>query len=105
MPLSVSVTCPDIETARSIARSALERKLVACANVLPGVESHFWWEGQVSHESEVLLVLKTTDAHRAHLVALVAQEHPYDLPALTWSADGAPDAVTDWIAAETKSGG
>lgn len=105
MPLSVSVTCPDMDAARAIARSALEARLVACANILPGVESHFWWEGQLSMDSEVLLVFKTTEAHRPQLLGLIEQAHPYDLPAISWSPDGAPDAVLEWIAVETGSGG
>lgn len=105
MPLSLSVTCPDIDTAREIAQAALEQKLAACANILPGVESHFWWDGQLSREAEVLLVFKTSDAHQTELAQLVTREHPYDLPAVTWSKDGAPDAVAAWIDAETRSGG
>lgn len=105
MPLSISVTCPDAETARKIARAALEARLVACANILPGVESHFWWEGQLCSEAEVLLLFKTTETHRAALTTLIAQTHPYDLPAITWSQDGASGDLLAWIEAETASGG
>lgn len=105
MPLSVSVTCPDVETAGEIAQAALQARLVACANILPRVESHFWWEGRLTQDTEVMLVLKSTEAHRAQLVALIGQIHPYDLPAITWSVQGAPDAVVEWISVETSSRG
>ncbi len=105
MPLTVSVTCPDIDSARALAHAALEARLVACANILPEVESHFWWEGKLSQEKEVLLMLKSSEHHRAQLVSLLDARHPYDLPAITWSADGASDRVSGWIAEETGSGG
>jgi periplasmic divalent cation tolerance protein len=104
MPLSVSVTCPDLDTARHIARAALEARLVACANILPRVESHYRWQDALVQDDEVLLVFKTRAACRAALTALIARTHPYDLPAITWSQDNAPDAVVDWIEAETRSG-
>ncbi|MEM8580703.1 MAG: divalent-cation tolerance protein CutA [Pseudomonadota bacterium] len=105
MPLSVSVTCPDMDTARMLARAALEARLVACANILPGVESHFWWEGNLNHEKEALLILKSTEECRAQLVSLIQTRHPYELPAITWFSDDAPDQVKEWIAQEIGSGG
>ncbi|WP_425091243.1 divalent-cation tolerance protein CutA [Tropicimonas sp. S265A] len=105
MPLTVSVTCPDLTTARALARAALEARLAACANILPGVESHFWWDGALEQDTEVLLSFKTATAHRDALVDVINAAHPYDLAAITWSDDGAPEAVHDWIAQETASGG
>jgi len=107
MPVSLSVTCPDLETARRIASAALRARLVACANIVPGVESHYWWQGTLERDSEVLLSFKTTPGHRDALAALIAAQHPYDLAAVSWSQDGAPQAVEAWIEAETKppSGG
>jgi len=62
-PLAVVlVTAPDIRVARKLARAALEGRLIACANLVPGVESHYWWQGKIERGSEVLLMLKTTRA-------------------------------------------
>jgi periplasmic divalent cation tolerance protein len=76
----VLVTAPDIKTARALAKAALEARLIACANLLPRVESHYWWEGKVESGAEVLLVLKTSSARFADLERLIVEKHPYDTP-------------------------
>jgi periplasmic divalent cation tolerance protein len=54
--------------------------LIACANLVPRVESHYWWQGRLERGAEVLLVLKTTRARLAALEKLVLARHPYDTP-------------------------
>lgn len=76
----VLVTAPDLKTARALARAALEARLIACANLVPRIESHYWWQGKIEHGPEVLLVLKTTRARLAALEKLVLARHPYDTP-------------------------
>lgn len=76
----VLVTAPDLRTARKLARAALNARLIACANLLPGIESHYRWRGRIDTSREVLLVLKTTSARLAKLEALIVAEHPYDTP-------------------------
>jgi periplasmic divalent cation tolerance protein len=76
----VLVTAPDMRVARKLARAALDGRLVACANLVPGVESHYWWQGKIERGSEVLLMLKTTRARLAKLEKLVLKLHPYDTP-------------------------
>lgn len=59
---------------------ALEQRLIACANLVPRIESLYWWEGKIEQGKEILLVLKT---HRDQLTALeklVLELHPYDTP-------------------------
>jgi periplasmic divalent cation tolerance protein len=76
----VLVTAPDVKTARKLARAALAARLIACANLLPRIESHYWWQGKIESGAEVLLVLKTTTARLAALEKLIVAEHPYDTP-------------------------
>jgi periplasmic divalent cation tolerance protein len=76
----VLVTAPDRKTARKLAAAALQAKLIACANLVPGIESHYRWQGKLEKGSEVLLLLKTTAARLAALERLVIAEHPYDTP-------------------------
>lgn len=76
----VLVTAPDLKTARALAKAALTARLVACANLVPKVESHYWWQGKLEASAEVLIVLKTTRARLAALEKLVVAEHPYDTP-------------------------
>ena len=76
----VLVTAPDLKTARKLARGALRARLVACANIVPKIESHYWWRGKIESGAEVLLVLKTTKMRLSKLEKLILVEHPYDTP-------------------------
>ena len=76
----VLVTAPDMKIARRLARAALAARLIACANLLPRIESHYWWQGKIENGAEVLLVLKTSTARLAALEKLIVAEHPYDTP-------------------------
>jgi periplasmic divalent cation tolerance protein len=76
----VLVTAPDLKVARRLVRAALEARLIACANLVPQVESHYVWQGKQQRSSEVLLVMKTTSARVAALERLIAAQHPYDTP-------------------------
>ncbi len=76
----VLVTAPDIDTGRRLAKVTLEANLIACANIIPQVESHFTWEGKVEMESEALIVFKTTDDRLNELEGMIKQHHPYDTP-------------------------
>ena len=76
----VLVTAPDLKTARALARAALSARLIACANLIPKIESHYRWRGKVESSAEVLLVLKTTKSKLPALEKLVSAKHPYDTP-------------------------
>jgi periplasmic divalent cation tolerance protein len=74
------VTAPDLKTARKLARAALDAHLVACANLVPAIESHYRWQGKLERSAEVLLLLKTTRARLGRLEKLIVNLHPYDTP-------------------------
>lgn len=76
----VLVAAPDLKTARALAKGALTAKLVACASLVPKIESHYWWQGKLEASAEVLIVFKTTRAKLAGLEKLVVANHPYDTP-------------------------
>ena len=76
----VLVTTPDIRTARKLAKSVLRARLAACANLVPKVESHYWWKGRIEMSSEVLMIIKTPVRRLAALERLVLSEHPYEVP-------------------------
>jgi periplasmic divalent cation tolerance protein len=76
----VLVTTPDLKTGRKLARAALAAKLIACANLVPRIESHYWWRGKIEAGAEVLLVMKTTAPRVAALEKLILAKHPYDTP-------------------------
>lgn len=72
------VTAPDMKTARALANAALSARLIACANLVPKIESHYWWQGKVERGNEVLMILKTTRRSLARLEKLILARHPYD---------------------------
>ena len=76
----VLVTAPDLKTARGLAKAALEAKLIACANLVPKIESHYWWQGKMESGTEVLMILKTRKTKLAALEKLILSKHPYDTP-------------------------
>jgi len=76
----ILVTAPDLKTARRLARLALAERLVACTNLVPRVESHYWWNGQIESGAETLILFKTTRARLAALERLIVQHHPYTTP-------------------------
>lgn len=72
------VTVPNIETGRKLATLVLEGGTAACVNLLPGLESHYWWEGKLDKSKEVLMIIKTTREELPNLERLILSNHPYD---------------------------
>jgi periplasmic divalent cation tolerance protein len=94
----VMVTAPEIKTARVLARAALGSRLAACANLIPRIESHYWWRGRVESSGEVLIVFKTTTAKLEALERLVKRNHPYDTPEIVvLPIRGGSRRYLDWV--------
>ena len=76
----VLVTAPDRQSARRLAKAALQARLAACANLIPGLESHYWWKGKIERSAEVLILFKTPASNLAGLEKCILANHPYDTP-------------------------
>jgi periplasmic divalent cation tolerance protein len=77
----VLVTCANLPEAQRIADAAIEQRLAACANMLTApVRSTYRWQGKVEQATEVLLLIKTSQAKLAALQAEVKRLHSYDVP-------------------------
>lgn len=74
----IFVTAPNADTARDLARAVLKARLAACVNIVPAIESHYWWEGKIDQSAEVLMIIKTTKLKLKPLEKLILQTHPYD---------------------------
>jgi len=99
----VLVTAPDVKTARALARAALTSRLVACTNLVPRIESHYWWRGKIEAGGEVLLVMKTTTARLAALEKLIVATHPYDTPEfVVLPISRGNRRYRDWLEASVK---
>jgi periplasmic divalent cation tolerance protein len=76
----VFVTCGNREEAEKLAGRLVEQKLTACVNLVPGIESWYWWEGKINRDAELLLVMKTTQAHFPALEIAIKEQHSYAVP-------------------------
>ncbi len=74
------VTIDDPEKAAQIARNLVEKKLVACVNILPQIRSIYSWKGQLCDEAEVLMIMKTRGDRFAEVQRAVKALHPYEVP-------------------------
>ena len=96
--LLVLVTAPDVKSARNLARRALEARLIACANLVRNIESHYWWKDKIEKSPEVLLLMKTTSSAVADLEELVLANHPYDTPEfVVMNLRAGTDRYLNWI--------
>lgn len=94
---------PDAEKAREIARGLLEERLIACANILPQMESLYWWEGRIDNAKETALIAKTRGELFEKAKEAIQRLHPYGCPciiALPIAAGHLP--FLQWIDSETK---
>ena len=99
----VLVTASDLKTARALAKSALQAKLIACANLVPKIESHYWWQGKIESGTEVLMVLKAPKLRLAALEKLILAQHPYDTPEfLVLPLRAGSRKYLDWLAASCR---
>ncbi len=78
----VYMTFPDQQTATRIGQAILEQRLVACVNILPQVQSMYWWEDKIQHETEVAVLAKTAQNLFEPLRACVLSLHPYEVPCI-----------------------
>ena len=98
----VFVTTPDIDVARRLAGAVLSARLAACANLLPGVESHYWWQGQLESTAEVGIVFKTLRSNLEELEKTVHTHHPYQVPEfIALSITEGSERYLEWITRET----
>ncbi len=92
-------TCNSAEEAAVLARALIERKVVACVNIIPGVRSVYRWQGEIHDDAEALLVMKTDIEHLAALQEAVAELHRYDVPEfIALPVESGAPAYLDWIA-------
>lgn len=99
------VTTGSVEEAKSIARVLVEERVVACANILPGMTSLFYWEGEAQEDNEVVLILKTRSALAEAVKERVLALHSYTCPCVVaLPIAGGNAGFLEWISAETEAG-
>jgi periplasmic divalent cation tolerance protein len=98
----VYTTWPTTVEAEAAGRALVERRLAACVNILPGMISHYWWEGAIERGEEVVMIIKTRASRAEEVRAAVKELHPYAVPAiLVLPIEGGEPAYLDWLMRET----
>jgi periplasmic divalent cation tolerance protein len=102
----VLTTAGSHEEAQKIARELVDRRLAACVNVIPQIESVYRWEGKVETATEWLLIIKTQAGAFEKLRDTIKELHSYDVPEciMLGIADGSAEYL-NWILENSQSGG
>ncbi len=97
------ITTRDLEEAGKISRALLEKRLVSCCNIVPGIESLYWWKGKIEKENEALIILKTRKGKIDKIIEEVKKIHSYEVPAIDFlDIEGGNREFLEWIEKETE---
>ena len=80
MNIVIFITTKNTAEAKKISQALVGKRLIACANIVKGIQSFFWWEGKVDKANEVLLVIKTKRSLFKEIVKAVKALHSYSVP-------------------------
>lgn len=97
-------TCRDQEEARRIIHGLLDEKLIACASILPMIESIYRWEGKIETSSEAKVILKTTAQHFEAIEGFIKTHCSYEVPEIVQiDIEQGSSSYLDWVTKETIS--
>lgn len=100
----VLTTAGSLEEARKIAHALVERKLAACVNIVPHVESIYRWQGKIESAAEYLLVIKTVASAFEGVRAAIASLHSYEMPeCIMLTVSGGEQDYLDWISGSVEA--
>jgi periplasmic divalent cation tolerance protein len=100
--LLVLTTVPTAEAGLEIARQAVRKRLCACGNLLPRMQSVYEWKGELKTDSEHLLIMKSTATRYSELEAWLRTVHPYELPEIIAAPiERGLAEYLDWIGTQT----
>jgi periplasmic divalent cation tolerance protein len=101
----VYTTWPSTVEAEQAGRALVERRLAACVNILPGMISHYRWEGKIERGEEAVMIVKTRASLVDAVEVAVKELHSYDTPAiLVIALEHVEKNYLGWLLAETESG-
>jgi periplasmic divalent cation tolerance protein len=94
----VYCTVANVESAKSIARVLVNKKLAACCNIIPAVNSIYCWRGEVEESQEVLMLIKTSQKKYEQLEKEIKMIHSYSVPEIiATKLETGSAAYIDWI--------
>lgn len=102
--IQIQWTCSSIDEARKVIRILLENNLVACANIIPHVESHYRWEGVLETSTEVKVYMKTEEHRFLEVEQMIRKHCSYQVPEIvSFKALAVSHPYEKWVFEEVKS--
>ncbi|KPL04632.1 MAG: hypothetical protein AMJ90_00255 [candidate division Zixibacteria bacterium SM23_73_2] len=99
----VFITASTFDQAEKIGKALLEKKLVACVNIIKDIKSFFWWKGEISDEDEVLLMAKSKNDNFKKIEKETKKLHSYSVPEIiALPLISGSKEYLDWIESETR---
>jgi len=96
--LLVLTTAGSEAEANQIAQALVERRLAACVNIIPRIQSVYRWRDKVEKSEEFLLFIKTKQVLKGELEAAIRELHSYELPEMVGLAiEYASQEYLQWI--------
>ena len=100
----VYTTYPSVVEAEKSGRAIVERRLAACVNILPGMISHYWWQGTLERGEEVVMIIKTRASLAEAVRQAVKEMHSYETPAiLVIPLESVDQSYLAWMMQETEA--
>ncbi len=101
--VAIFVTTGSEEEARALAQLLLSHRKAACVNIVPKVDSLFWWQGELDSAQESLLIIKTRASLLPEVVELVKGVHSYEVPeVIAIPIIGGNEDYLRWIEGEVE---
>lgn len=96
--VEITTTLPDDVAADGIAKSLVEQRWIACAQVVAGITSTYRWQGAIEQSSECRLMVKTLSTIAPRVVEAIRAQHPYSVPEITIKTlDWVNESYMDWV--------
>jgi periplasmic divalent cation tolerance protein len=97
-------TVPSIKKARALAGLLVSRRLAACVQILPGLESHYRWRGKKEISKEILLLIKIQGSNYKKIEKTLLENHPYEVPEIIClPITQGSSSYLDWISGEVNA--
>jgi periplasmic divalent cation tolerance protein len=99
----VYTTWPSTVEAEQAGKVIVKRRLAACVNILPGMISHYWWEGKMERAEEVVAIFKTRASLADDISNAVKELHAYETPSIVvLPVESVEQNYLGWLLAETE---
>jgi periplasmic divalent cation tolerance protein len=102
MFVAVYITCSGEKEAEKIGRILVEKKLVACVNIIPNIKSIYRWNNKIEKSNETLIFGKTRESLKNRIIKTVKENHSYEVPCITFLPVTGDIDYLKWVENETK---